>query len=118
MNANDSVKLQPRIVQRNAEQWFSERNANKIQPELFDVLKKEFSLASIEKTADDINNLLALIIGNISLAKMELNSESSAVRYLVEAEKACIRTKAFTQKLVNIPAKAENSNKAYSINQP
>lgn len=51
-------------------------------------------------TAHDFNNLMASVVGNISLAKMELKPGSKAVGYLVEAEKACIRTKALTTRLV------------------
>jgi hypothetical protein len=119
MKADASVKHQAHTLKRNSEQCFREINGpgNEIQPKLLNVLEKEFSLCAIEETADDINNLLASVIGNISLAKMELKPGSSAARYLVEAEKACIRTKAFTRKLMDIPVKTETANKVCFINQ-
>jgi len=52
------------------------------------------------ETADDFNNLLASVVGNISLAKMEIKPVSRAFHYLAEAEKNCIRTKTLTHLLL------------------
>ena len=50
--------------------------------------------------AHDFNNLMTSVVGNISLARMEMKPESKAFRNLVEAEKASIRTKELTARLI------------------
>jgi len=50
--------------------------------------------------AHDFNNLLTSVVGNISLAKMEMKRGSKAFRNLVEAEKASLQTKELTARLI------------------
>ncbi|MBW2615261.1 MAG: response regulator [Deltaproteobacteria bacterium] len=50
--------------------------------------------------AHDFNNLMTSVVGNISLAKMKLKPGSEAFKNLVEAEKASIRTKELTARLI------------------
>jgi CheY-like chemotaxis protein len=50
--------------------------------------------------AHDFNNLLTGVLGNISVAKSNLNLEDSIYRFLDEAEKAAIRSKDLTQQLL------------------
>lgn len=50
--------------------------------------------------AHDFNNLLAVILGNISFARMLLDDDQKAVRRLDEAEKATIRGKDLSYRLL------------------
>ena len=50
--------------------------------------------------AHDFNNLMSAVVGNISLARIEMKPESKGFKNLVEAEKASIRTKALTARLI------------------
>ncbi|MBI2486834.1 MAG: GAF domain-containing protein [Deltaproteobacteria bacterium] len=50
--------------------------------------------------AHDFNNLLTAILGNISVTKMYVSPEDKIYKRLGEAEKACIRTKDLTQRLL------------------
>jgi PAS domain S-box-containing protein len=50
--------------------------------------------------AHDFNNLMSAVVGNISLARMAMKPGSKAFRNLVEAEKASIRTKELTSRLI------------------
>ena len=50
--------------------------------------------------AHDFNNILAVILGNTSLAKMSLNNISEAEELLSEVEKASLRAKDLTQQLL------------------
>lgn len=50
--------------------------------------------------AHDFNNILGGVLGNISLAKMEISPESEAYEILNAAEKATIRAAALTKKLL------------------
>jgi PAS domain S-box-containing protein len=50
--------------------------------------------------AHDFNNLLAVILGNISFARMLLDSDQKAVKRLDEAEKATIRGKDLSYRLL------------------
>ena len=54
----------------------------------------------IYETADHLYTLMACVIGNISLAKMELKPGSTADKYLDEAAKACTQTKLLTDELI------------------
>jgi len=50
--------------------------------------------------AHDFNNILTVIMGNISLARSSMAGEGIADRRLAEAERACIRAKELTQQLL------------------
>ncbi len=50
--------------------------------------------------AHDFNNLLAVILGNISFAKMLINADDRAMKRLDEAEKATVRGKDLSYKLL------------------
>jgi len=65
--------------------------------------------------AHDFNNLLTSITGNISLAQMELDPESTAFGLLKEAEKASMRTKDLTVRLITFSRGGEPVKKVTSI---
>jgi len=50
--------------------------------------------------AHDFNNLMSAVVGNISLARMEIKPGSKAFDNLVKAEKASIQTKELTARLI------------------
>lgn len=50
--------------------------------------------------AHDFNNILTAIIGNLSLAKLNLDKEDENYSYLAEAEKASLRSKDLAQQLL------------------
>ena len=50
--------------------------------------------------AHDFNNLMSVVVGNISLARMDMKPGSKGFKNLVEAEKASIRTKELTSRLI------------------
>ena len=50
--------------------------------------------------AHDFNNLLTAILGNISLAALNIKNEDKAINILNSAEEACIRAKDLTNKLL------------------
>jgi len=50
--------------------------------------------------AHDFNNILTAILGSISLARLELRSNSDASKILFSAEKASVRAKALTNQLL------------------
>jgi len=72
--------------------------------------KMEEELQKIEKLeslgilaggiAHDFNNLLMGILGNISLAKMQAESDERLLERLTEAENACMRARDLTQQLL------------------
>ncbi|MFC1669412.1 ATP-binding protein [Spirochaetota bacterium] len=67
--------------------------------------------------AHDFNNILAAIIGNISLAQMELGSTSEVSKVLKEAEKAVSRAKDLTDKLLSFSAGSSRVRNAISIDE-
>ena len=50
--------------------------------------------------AHDFNNILAAILGNISLAKIDLGTESPSIRYLTETEQATLRARDLASQLL------------------
>jgi len=52
------------------------------------------------RIAHDFNNLLTSVVGNLSLARMEMKPGSKAFENLVKAEKASIQTKELTAPLI------------------
>jgi PAS domain S-box-containing protein len=50
--------------------------------------------------AHDFNNLLTAVLGNVSVTKHGLQSDSRTVKRLEEAEKACLKAKGLTQQLL------------------
>lgn len=67
--------------------------------------------------AHDFNNLLTGILGNVSLAKIYLDSESKAFRKLEEAEKAYERAKNLTQSLLTFSKGGIPIKKTLSIGE-
>jgi PAS domain S-box-containing protein len=72
----------------------------KLEEEMLKIQKLESVGILAGGIAHDFNNLLTGIIGNISLAKMKIDSSHEARRYLEEAEKVSARTKDLTQQLL------------------
>jgi len=75
-------------------------NEKSLQEELERARKIESIGVLAGGIAHDFNNILTAITGNISLAKMNVNSESDIHTRLLEAEKACIRATGLTQQLI------------------
>ncbi|OPY15072.1 MAG: Sporulation kinase E [Syntrophus sp. PtaB.Bin001] len=50
--------------------------------------------------AHDFNNLLAAILGNVSLAKLNLPSDDPAYEKMNQAEKSCLQAKELTSRLI------------------
>jgi PAS domain S-box-containing protein len=67
--------------------------------------------------AHDFNNLLTAIIGNISLAKKHIDSDSTAAKRLTEAEKAVLRTRDLTQQLLTFSKGGEPVKRAVPITE-
>jgi signal transduction histidine kinase/ActR/RegA family two-component response regulator len=65
--------------------------------------------------AHDFNNLMSAVVGNISLARMEMNPGSKGFKNLVEAEKASIQTKALTARLITFSKGGKPVKKTVSM---
>jgi signal transduction histidine kinase/CheY-like chemotaxis protein len=50
--------------------------------------------------AHDFNNMLTIIVGNLSLARMEMQAESNVASFLHEAERGAMRARNLTQQLL------------------
>ena len=94
------------------------RDITKLKQMEEDALKAK-KLESLGKLAGgiahDFNNLLTSITGNISLAQMELNPESTAFGLLREAEEASVRTKDLTARLITFSRGGEPVKKVTYI---
>lgn len=65
--------------------------------------------------AHDYNNLLTIIMCNISLAKMGISSDDEIFHRLTEAEDACEKTKELTQQLLSFAQDREHFRKVVSL---
>ena len=72
----------------------------RMQDELFKASKIESLGVFAGGIAHDFNNLLTAILGNISIARLNLDRENCNVEFLVEAEKASLRAKGLTEQLL------------------
>ena len=80
---------------------FSDITARKkLEQELIKAEKLESIGTLAGGIAHDFNNILTAVIGNISLAKMDVAENSEIRGLLVEAEKAALRAKNLTQQLL------------------
>jgi PAS domain S-box-containing protein len=68
--------------------------------ELLNVQKLESVGVLAGGIAHDFNNLLGVILGGISLAKLDMNPETRVFKVLQEAEKACHQSRNLTQQLI------------------
>lgn len=71
-----------------------------LEEELLKARKLESVGVLASGIAHDFNNILTGVIGNISLARMYINSEEKACEILSEAEKAALRARALTYQLL------------------
>ena len=71
-----------------------------MQEELLKAKKLESVGVLAGGIAHDFNNLMSAVVGNISLARIEMKPGSKGFKNLVEAEKASIQTKALTARLI------------------
>ena len=65
--------------------------------------------------AHDFNNLMSAVMGNISLARIEMKPGSKGFKNLVQAEKASIQTKELTARLITFSKGGEPIKETVSI---
>ena len=84
-----------------ARKWAEAENA-RLETELRQTRKMEMIGTLTGGIAHDYNNLLAIAMGNISLAKMEVKSGAPILAYLKNAENAALKTRDLTHKLMTL----------------
>jgi len=67
--------------------------------------------------AHDFNNLLSAILGNISIAQMQLDPDSDTLSVLAKAEKASLRARDLTQQLLTFSKGGSPVKKTSSITE-
>jgi PAS domain S-box-containing protein len=67
--------------------------------------------------AHDFNNILTVVLGNLSMAKMDVASKSEVFRSLSQAEKAAMRAKGLTQQLLAFSKGGAPIKKSASIRE-
>ena len=77
----------------------AQKEKEQLESQLRQAQKMEALATLTGGIAHDYNNLLTTIMGNISLAKMELGPEESVTSLLDEAEQACMKTRDLTHRL-------------------
>jgi len=77
----------------------AQKEKKRLESQLRQAQKMEALTTLTGGIAHDYNNLMTAIMGNISLAKMELGPEESVTNLLDEAEQACFKTRDLTHRL-------------------
>ncbi len=82
----------------------------RLQREIEEKEKMEEALLRIQKLealgllagglAHDFNNILGIIIGNLSLARLHVKKDEKLVKYLADTEKSCFRARDLTNQLL------------------
>lgn len=91
------------------------RERKKMQEELLKARKLESVGILAGGIAHDFNNILTGILGNISLAKAEVDSKDEIFKTLTKAEKASLRAKDLTQQLLTFSKGGAPVRKTTSI---
>ena len=89
----------------------------KVEGELLKAKKLESVGILAGGIAHDFNNILTAIMGNISLAKNYIDPDNRAYRRLEEADKATVRAKGLTQRLLTFSKGGVPIKKAASIEE-
>jgi PAS domain S-box-containing protein len=87
------------------------------EEELLKVQKLESIGVLAGGIAHDFNNLLGMILGNISLAQMNLNPSAGASKFLTEAVRACRHSRHLTQQLITFSKGGAPVRKTESIQE-
>ena len=87
----------------------------KMQEELMKAKRLESLGVLAGGIAHDFNNILTSVLGNISLAKMDIRPDSKVFELLNEAEKAALRTKELTARLITFSKGGEPVKEDVSV---
>ena len=91
-------------------------NRKQMEEELLQARKLESIGILAGGIAHDFNNLLTAILGNISLVKLTLASDSTHIPRLNDAENACMRAKDLSQQLLTFSRGGAPVKKRTSLN--
>jgi PAS domain S-box-containing protein len=93
------------------------RDRKLVEEELLKAQKIESVSILAGGIAHDFNNILTGILGNISLAKIYINSEDKVFKRLEDAEKACLRAQNLTKQLLTFSRGGAPVKKITSISE-
>ncbi|MCP3901433.1 MAG: PAS domain S-box protein, partial [Desulfobacteraceae bacterium] len=88
----------------------------KMQKEILKAHKLESIGTLVAGITHDFNNLLFMVMGNISLAQNDLNLETEISKNLKEAEEACVKVKNLIARLITFSKGGDPIKKISSIN--
>ncbi|MEW6236530.1 MAG: transporter substrate-binding domain-containing protein [Candidatus Omnitrophota bacterium] len=89
----------------------------KMEAELFKARKLESIGLLAGGIAHDFNNLLTAILGNLSIAKLDIDSSDRIYKPLSDAEKACLRSQNLTRQLLTFAKGGAPIRKTSSIKE-
>ncbi|MEJ5285041.1 MAG: two-component system sensor histidine kinase NtrB [Brevinematia bacterium] len=89
----------------------------KVAEEMTKMSKFESLKFITDGVSHDLNNVLASLVGNISLAKLLIKPDSKAYSFIEEAENACSRAKDLSLKLLSIAKGLPMMKKEININK-
>ena len=101
-------KLEERVIERTTE-------LKHTYEQLYHAQKMESVGILAGGIAHDFNNLLSVVIGNLSLARKDIDPEDKIFNVFLEAEKASLRAKDLTYKLLTFAKGGEPIKKIISI---
>ena len=86
------------LMKESIDRRWAEEQKKKLEVQLQQAQKLESLWVLANGMAHDFNNFLTVIMGNIDLAKDDLQRGSETYNILTEAEKGCMRAKNLTQR--------------------
>lgn len=114
-------KLSPNLLSKTIKYVVDIHKKEELNRKMEEELKKISKLEAIGALAGGIahefNNLLTGILGNISLAKLNVDEKDSIFKILTEAEKASLRAKDIAQQLLTFSKGGAPIKKAYSVSE-
>jgi len=96
----------------------AEEERDKLEIQLRQAQKMEVIGTLTEGIAHDYNNMLSVILGNISLAKEHVKANTTISGFLTEAEKASLKTRDLTHRLMALSEKGAPLRQSGSIENP
>ncbi|MHA1717911.1 MAG: response regulator, partial [Promethearchaeota archaeon] len=102
--SNKNIKNQSNVKQLSQEELSSK--LKKAEKQILDLEKKLGTLTSLDRSiGHSMNNILASMLGNVSLAQMDVNDKTiteETIETLNDAEDACTHAKLLTDQLLTI----------------
>jgi len=117
MQSEELSQANRNLLQEMQERQKAEDEKTKLEAQLVQTQKMEAIGTLAGGIAHDFNNILTAIIGNISLAMLDLQMQESSRARLTEAEKACLQAQNLSRQLLTFSKGGAPIKEVVSVNR-